>query len=1155
VPTLIYFASLISITASNPYATPTSLSLVSSQEPFPRHQIDINSIPDSPTSRRALSVDELLGAAKSLHRESTKSESPEIELSVHDVPHLEAGNAGKQTHTEILPRGLMGPSHAFTSGSAPRFPKQAEDSLTEVDDSSVRQRPQDTANNTHTLMTLQETPTKLALGLAHQPSDRSSRDVYDIENVTESPSERRQMHSAKRLRCDHTATDRFSSSYAQDCLSRDRSDGRFLVPPITKPRQDGLEIPLRELAGSNHKVNMGSCINGVEGMGPHDIEERQRIPSPDVFNQFNATPSRCDRSSSRRLQNEEGAANGKLLGGEKPSSQAATAGSQISDLPSKNWSHLDVKHPLKQALSQGRKPNFSIILTDLKEDGDDSKGNQDDLQAEEEERFLKESEEQKGMERARERRAEQRRVDREAKAEQDKEEGRRFSEQRAEERDADETRLAEDTKAKEEKARVEQLADAERRIPAAAKGEEKEAARAKAIRGSQAGEKRGSDKSRDDGNMVREQLLREKALAKEAEKIRLRQEGADQLEFEQLQKQKTPASSSSKGATAKTSGSRKYTPRTEEQKERRIQLAAAKKQAKAAGTRRSQSNSSEHIDTDTEEEKPLAKGLRAKSSSQNFQKLSNASAQRSSTPSESSSTGGQIHKSSTATKSSSVRSNLMSSSLLASRSSAHLDTPLRSALKHQQPLSAPRRSVSFVHERGENPTHHFGTPSDSSVVKPCASSARPIKTLVDINNELALTTPVASKPSQKAPVKGVSCSEIAKENGAKKEIVHPKLSVARDKKLKGRAVDTPVSSRPVLKEETVLSSTKVDSDSAFSSEDNVGVGHAKAGPSSRGKPSRAVPQRESLAPFNLRGTAIDPAIENMSSKTSGSAPLVSPRSCTTSDASSQQTSVSRSPAQAMSETISSGSGSGSGSGSHSESNSEWEAEPGSDSKSDSIKKVETSEKRTPSSTGSSQRTLNTNDVNTKLANVEYKSRNRSGQSGQFVEQTRHSSISINTKNPDDEAAGQQLQLECSQPGPAQLANTVSSLGDGIAPCGKLLNQGLDRDGRLPDGTRPAYNRYPKLSELRKLPEATALKEVASAPSTSQTLTDLSPGDREPSSSSSDESSSNSDEDEDAVGQASFSSSPTSSKSKPRGIPGLRGVIERKFAEAQEDHAC
>ena len=68
----------------------------------------------------------------------------------------------------------------------------------------------------------------------------------------------------------------------------------------------------------------------------------------------------------------------------------------------------------------------------------------------------------------------------------------------------------------------------------------------------------------------------------------------------------------------------------------------------------------------------------------------------------------------------------------------------------------------------------------------------------------------------------------------------------------------------------------------------------------------------------------------------------------------------------------------------------------------------------------------------------------------------------------NQAADRQLQLESRRSIPDFRVNMASSIPSDV-PGDTIINQGLDHAGRLPNGVRPAYYDYPKLSELQKLP--------------------------------------------------------------------------------------
>ena len=134
----------------------------------------------------------------------------------------------------------------------------------------------------------------------------------------------------------------------------------------------------------------------------------------------------------------------------------------------------------------------------------------------------------------------------------------------------------------------------------------------------------------------------------------------------------------------------------------------------------------------------------------------------------------------------------------------------------------------------------------------------------------------------------------------------------------------------------------------------------------------------------------------------------------------------------------------------------------------------------------------------------------------------------------NQAADKQLQLESRQSGP---------MTNGLAD-NKVINQGLDHAGRLPDGIRPVYYKYPGLSELRKLPRAVTPEMKQNSDTFSSQphgALHLRKSESDESSSDSDDSSSSSDGDEDVDGL----SSQKSSKKKSGDYPGRRGLMKRR----------
>ena len=482
------------------------------------------------------------------------------------------------------------------------------------------------------------------------------------------------------------------------------------------------------------------------------------------------------------------------------------------------------------------------------------------------------------------------------------------------------------------------------------------------------------------------------------------------------------------------------------------------------------------------------------------------------------------------------------SSPSSNRSSGNMDAPLRSALR--QTSSALRRSVSSV---------SFDVPSKAKLNEYIHSVPNP-KSLKEINNELATKQSsakdlpknpprTASNGPSKTPIKilvpkKASDSKITK-IAAKNGKVQTKLKVTRQvEKLKGRVVNPPITRMPGSNNEIILSSGE---DSSTSEEPVWQTGNAKAGPSSR-KPIFPVTTSHGKGTAEVKpSTPIDPIIHNIKAeKDRAAASAILPRSNTKSDTTSLQKSTSRSPAQALSETCSLSSGSASNSD-------EEEGE-----------EEEEEELQVPSSKGSigarnGKSAPNTMKGGSKAVGVRAKQSKghlqskASSQSSQASSSRSRSTVSMQSDGKHvDKAADKQLQLESRQVVPSSLVKQASSTTNGSAD-NKVINQGLDHAGRLPNGICPAYYKYPSLSELQKLPRAVTPVVIKPKMETfsSQPLSALPLGksDSDRSSSDSDDSSSSSDGDEDVEGI----SSQTSSKNKSGGYPGMRGVMKRRLS--------
>lgn len=1135
-----------------PYGTPSSLSLVSPQELPPWSQIDITSVPDSPVSRGPMIVDEAYVTTAN-GRESTKSESPELGLSVHDVPPLDLEPAVPQPDPDIeLPEHSQ-PPRTIEDSSPTRSATPTTDGQLEVLRSEVQRTMGPPSLQYHITSRRAPVPTNSSFGQARQinGSRRHTEQVYDeIESDWEGFQEKQRMHSAKRLKIDRTFPARLSSPHTPLSLTKERSNGSFRVPGIPASRENGLKAPAGDPRGLPQRLDVRTPTFENAGLAPQRRDlgyDVQLCPDPDSVR---SPPSKGSQPFMQMQPDDDGAGKNNSQRGDISPAEVGTANAK-GPAAAKNWSDLDIDHPVKQALSQGRKPDFSPPVSPaIHEDAESNHGSLQDQEAERvHQKQLPRKKDAKGRRHSTE--IMEKKTDPQAG-----EEASSIVEEKASQDTAEESTLPEESYL-EESSGPEQLKNAAMvTSPSSKSGNNahanvsKDASEIKALPAS---------KVNDDDKISRGRQSTEIAMSKIAEQKILEAESAKQLQAEKLQKQKNRISSGPETTIAKAQGLSSYRPRTEAEKAKRREREQAKRREIDEGKVAEQAKllepkspdwanklfqagspavhqSSEQITADSGKEKTLETSARAKSPSRSVQKPKVAPAEgvyRSSPARASNQT--QKRRSLTpalpntsATKSPSNKSTLLSSSPLASRSPATLDTPLRSALKQNHTSSTLRRSVSFLDDKGDSQQSSDAKfPSKSPAIQ-----GRPAPSLVEIHNELALkVAPTSSRGSSKASDAENNRSKIASEPVAKQGMIQQKLNVTRDKKLKGRAMYVRTSpSKEVPKQENKSSSSEDESSSESSSDEDLGNGNAKAGPSSRKEPARGAQSKQNFTvQEHPSGTSIDPAIEEMSStRRANKSPHLDLHLNSVSNSSSQRRSASRSPAQRMSaNSVSSGSKSGSDSASGS--GSETSSREGT---------VSPVPKESSSASSSQSPPPKSNGVNTAIKGIKHSpSANRQSSKSTTPR------IGQDAKDA-DKAVEKQLQLECRQSVPIHLREKISSIEhkkiDPTAKPGTTIN------GHLPQNTQPAF-RYPTLTMQRKMAKARTADEEASALVASQRQT-AHPVQKDESSSSSDEESSNDsaedgDEDEKAV---SPSAGWTSSKTKSGGFPGLRNVLKSQY---------
>ncbi len=1077
---------------SNPYGTPTSLSLISPHDHVLGDDRNISMIPDSPTSRGPRSISEAFEAAIDVHRESTKSESPELDSPIHDMALMDpASPAGEQVDGGIhdiqpeippdLPSSTVQTDRRSNSAASltalvdavstpkPTLFQHPMDTSPVVDNESEQQQ-REHADNTSQPLFKRKTPSKDII-LPDQAINGINGDIYDpIETDSESFQEKQRMHSTKRLKISNTIRGRVVSPWLPPSHGKERKDDGFVVPCLPASRYDGARVPLG--ANANPGDNSPSIQDNGQVLEIH--------------------PSSLATTAEESQGSENLSVTGEVAGQEN-----AFVGRVTAD--------MDVRSRTRSS------PHAS-------------------------------------------------------------------SPQEA-------RRLA-----------AEDLAVAETRQQARPKREDDEPGNSMpTTNGTQ--EMQTAEQKKTEETVIRERQTREKILAEEAEKIMLAADGARHLEAEKMEKKrvngkpnkevaaptetspKTPryaetksnemlplASNTYKNTFGETVGKgsasnipppkesrshsmpgssgaaltahkvTKYKPRTEEQKARRLELASQKKvaEAKAAGGRNSRGGT-----TVREQDKPTLER-----SVQQFRALSEDRSCHSSTPSESTSIGGQKRKTMTpALPKSSVNTpssnkvGILSSSPLAPKSLNGLETPLRSALK--QGSSALRRSVSFV----DDPEDHMSSSKAAIFFNPPSThhndeGNRPIETLTDINNELSFKTPTESKPLKPAmPLKG-SGSKASKTNSAKKEKLQTKLNVTRRvAKGKERRHDAPVAREHPPPQVMQISPSDHDSVSSFSDEAVGPNGSSKAGPSSRMSRGRMESLRERTAVADgLPDSLIDPEFRTIAiGKGKASTAALASTSLP------EQRSSTRSPALPLPKRTSPDFSLTSNSEEGPHGDSEYTSSSSLE-ESDSLSSADEVEIQNSNQSQDSFRGVR-KAVSVEIRSPSITSRSQSSQIP-FISSSKSRNLAQhdNTSRLVDQAAKEQLRSELNQSLPTpksgnRATGEVSAQGKPVSK----PDQKLNRHGRLPNGIRPANYRYPSLSELKRQSKADSIYDV---PSTSQAPATTSVG-RSAAASHSSEDESSEDESSDSEDDEAAANGQPKLKSTSGRIPGLNGLIKSK----------
>ena len=1077
---------------SNPYGTPTSLSLISPHDHVLGDERIICMIPDSPTSRGPRSIIEAFEAAVDVQRERTKSESPELDSPIHDMALMNRASLAREqvdrgihdVQPEIPPDlpsstvqtdRMSNPAPSLTAltdaVSTPR-PTSFQHSMNVspvVDNDSGRQQDK-RAGNTLQRPSTRKTPSKDII-LEEQAINGINGDIYDpIETDSESFREKQRMHSTKRLKTSNTIRGRVVSPWLPPSHGKERNDDGFVVPSLPASRYNGARIPLG--------------LNANPGDNSPSIQDNGQV--------LEAHPP----SPTTTVEGSQGSKNlsiaGKVAGQENASVGRATAEMDNRRVTRSN-SHA---YSTQKA---GRLAAKDLTVAEKRQQARPKR--EDDEPGER----MRTTDGTKEMQNAEQKKTEER-VTRE-----------RQTREKSLAEEAEKIMLAADgarhlEAEKMEKERMNEKPNKEVAAPAET---------------SPKTPRYPETKSNEIAPLA---LNNSKGTSGET----VGTSSASNIPHPKESKSHDAPGSSGAALTAHKVP--RYKPRTEEQKARRLQLADQKKVAEEKAVGRKNSGDGTTV---REQDKPTSER-----SVQKFRAFSEDRSRHSSTPSEPTSIGSQRRKSmtpllpkSSVNTPSSSKVGVLLSSPLAPKSLNDQETPLRSALK--QGSSALRRSVSFVND----PEDHKSVSKAAIFLSPPNTQHsdvgnRPIETLTDINNELSFKTPTESKPLKPAlPLKG-SGTKTSETNSAKKENLQTKLNVTRHvAKGKERRPDAPLVREHPPPQPKQISPSDDDSVSSFLSDEAVGPnGSSKAGPSSRMSRGRMESLRKRTgAGDGLPDCLIDPEFRNITmAKEKASTPAPAFTSLP------EQKSSTRSPALPLpkrtSPDVSLTSNSEEGPPSDSDYTSGSSLEEYDSSSSPDEVKTQNSDQSQDSTKGAR-----------KVVSVEIRSPSLTfgSQSSQipFISSSKSRNLAQNDDSSRlvDQAAKEQLRSELKQSLPTpKLGNRAT--GEVSAQAKPVLkhDQKLNRHGRLPNGIRPANYRYPSLSQLRKQSKADSLYDI---PSTSQAPTTTSVGSSAASShSSEDESSedeSNDSEDDEAATDSQPKLKPTSGR-----IPGLNGLIKR-----------
>lgn len=1028
--------------------------------------------------------------ALQIDRESTRSESPELGASVDGASPTHPINAsGEQPIASANSPKASSIPFVFNSASQPVPNPQNVDQYPKNHGLGAARNTSENVADVNQTPKHRSSTTDLAHVQdvqIHSHTRRESDPLYDpIESDTESFHEKQQMQSAKRLRSSKTPTATVSSLRGSNREGLPRRDGPFIVPAVPQLPMNRVRKSQCEGTSLGQRKNILMPTGELKDVNASCLDDSKRSGNTLEHAQSNGyTNNEFDLAAKAPKRN---TVCSNLVDATQNSSQATTTLSQGSNSTSNGTTQ-------------------SVV--------------QQDKTLSSQEKFGEKESAGETMER-----------------------------RNAANREAIERRTKEDMLPDRRGANEDRTKAKESMQVTKAKAREAELAEAKKAEETRVNEARLLEGKKTSGTLAREQQIREASLAEEANRAMLAADGAKQIRAEEQEREKArleELADKRKANEAKArEQAREVQSRDQGDRDKKIreERRARETAQKLADTEREDAER-EAPPPRTDRETAMAVREQAQKSiaareAQRLRGSSEAQSRASTHPLTYSNSADPSRSmtpripGSSVTNSSPLLSSLQSTPL-SNQFAGNMGAPLRSALR--QTPSALRRSASSVSFAAppSNPkslkeiNKNFPTKSSSATSLPISSPA------------------IISNPPSKTPMKSLvpkkkSDGKMTKTPAKKNGKVQTKLNITREpKKQKGRANDPPTKVIEAPRQEIVISS----SEELSTSEEPVWqTGNAEAGPSSRKSTLPAASRTTKTAEVKLSAARLDPSLRNIKTEKDRTAALApSPRTTSTSDTTSLHETTSRSPALTLSQTISLSSGSASSIASEAESKSAPKAE------------LQVPPSKTPTRTESGtrapfsvKRVSKSSDVVTRQPADQLKGKGSSRSSNQVsTSQPRSNNSTKGDGEQINEAANRQLQLESRRSIPSARigqtsSKTINAVGD------KVINQGLNHVGRLPNGICPDYYSF---SELQKLPRAVT-PETEPRPNTFLSRPfSASPASTSESEDSgdSDESSSNSDGDEDVDGPPSQIRS-----SKP--FPGMKGLTKSRLSRACGVYDC